>query len=221
MMTGVIVQATMNPSGMPLEEIGRWPILGHIFSRLDGFEGPLKKVVASTVLLEDDVIEEYCEANEVEYFRGSPENVFERFYLCAVEQCFSDVVALRGDCPYPDMEELARLLELHRSTGADYSHSFGSLPEGVGAEVFTFETLRKIARKASKPAHYAAVNGYITDKPHLFKVSVLDIPAAKRAPELSLVVKDEDDLKKARLIAEGAGGPVTTEKAIEICSSIA
>ncbi|GMR05296.1 MAG: hypothetical protein BMS9Abin24_096 [Thermodesulfobacteriota bacterium] len=229
MMTGVIIQATMGSNGVPLTEIGKWPLLGHIFARLDNFseppvkkdDPPVKKVVATSVRTEDDAIEEYCEANEVEYFRGNAENAFERFYLCAVEQCFSDVVALKADCPFPDIEELSRLLELHRSTGADYSHSFGSLPAGVGAEVYSFETLRKIARKASRPKHFSAVNGYILDKPHLFKISVLEVPEAKRRPALSLTVETEEDLQRARFILESAGGEVTTEEAIEICSKTA
>jgi len=220
-MTGVIIQATMGSNGVALEEIGSWPLLGHILKRLDGFGGGIKRAVATTVAPADDAIEEYCEANDIECFRGSADNVFERFYLCAVEYCFSDVVALKADCPFPDIEELGRLLELHASTGADYSHSFGSLPAGAGAEVYTFETLRKIARKANRPNHFASVNGYIIDKPHLFKVSVLEVPESKRKPALSLVVETEEDLKKARLIAEGANGQVTTEKAIEICSNMA
>ena len=222
MMTGVIIQATMGSTGVALEEIGSRPLLGHILARLDGFlGGTVKRVVATTVAPADDAIEEYCEAHEIECFRGSAENVFERFYLCAVEFCFSDVVALKADCPFPDIDELARLFELHTSSGADYSHSFGSLPAGVGAEAYTFETLRKIARKANKPNHFATVNGYITEKPGLFKISVLAVPESKQAPELSLVVKNEDDLKKARLIVESAKGPVTTEKAIEICANMA
>jgi len=222
MMTGVIIQATMGANGAALEEIGTRPLLGHILARLDGLlGGTVKRVVATTVTPADDAIEEYCEAHEIDCFRGSAENVFERFYLCAVEYCFSDVVALKADCPFPDIDELARLLELHSSSGADYSHSFGSLPAGTGAEVYTFETLRKIARKANRPNHFAAVNGYITDKPGLFKISVLDVPEAKRAPGLSLIVQTQEDLKKARFIAQSANGPVTTEKAIEICSEMA
>lgn len=224
MTTGIIIQARMGSTRLPgkvLEVIGSKPLLGHIISRLEGLKTPAVKVVATTVRPEDDAIEEYCARLGVECFRGSAENVLERYYLCALERGFADIVRMTADNPFTDIGELDRLIELHKSSGADYAHSFGSLPIGVGAEVFTFEALKKSHENATEENHFEHVNEYIQERPAMFKIVSLDVEEAKRAPTLRLTVDTPEDLRRARFIVENSGGEVTTEKAIEICSRFA
>lgn len=224
MTLGIIIQARMGSTRLPgkvLEMIGDRPLLGHVILRLEGLKSPAVKVVATTVRPEDDAIEEYCDRIGVECFRGSAENVLERYYLCAVKHGFTDIVRMTSDNPFTDIEELDRLIELHKSSGADYTHSFGSLPIGTGAEVFTFEALKKSFENATGENHFEHVNEYIQERPDMFNISVLDVPSAKMAPELRLTVDTPEDLRRARFIAENSGGEVTTEKAIEICSRFA
>ncbi|MFQ5735767.1 MAG: cytidylyltransferase domain-containing protein [Thermodesulfobacteriota bacterium] len=224
MTTGIIIQTSMFSQGLPghaLDALGDKPLLGYLLERLERLEAPVKKIVASTPSAEDNIIEDYCEHVDVECFRPSAANVLERYYLCAIEYCFSDIVRLSASNPFSDIDELERLIELHRSSGADYTHSLGALPMGAGAEVFTFEALRRSYKKASKRVHFDDVNGYIRDKASLFKVSMLDVPEAKMSPELRLTVDTEEDLRRARFIMEHSGGTVTTERAIEVCSRFA
>lgn len=101
-------------------------------------------VVATTILEKDDVIVEFCLSKGIEYFRGSEDNVLERYYLCAQKYNFNNIVRLTGDNPFTDTGELDNLITLHLNSMSDYSHSLGSLPIGVGAEIFHLMTLRKV-----------------------------------------------------------------------------
>lgn len=220
-MTGLILQARMGSTRLPgkvFKIIGDKPLLGHIIERVRTLKHSVTIVVATTVNPEDDDIERFCQDERVECFRGSEENVLERYYLCAKKYGFSDIVRLTADNPFIDVEELGRLIERHKTTGSDYTHSFGVLPVGVGAEVFTLETLESSYRHATKMNHFEHVNEYIQENPDLFNITVLEVAPEKRRPDVRLTVDTEEDLRRASFIVEnGRDNYITTERAIELC----
>lgn len=220
-MTGIILQARMGSTRLPgkvLKMIGDRPLLGHIIYRVGLLKNHANLVVATTTKPEDDVIAEFSKKNGVDCFRGSEENVLERYYMCAKKYGFSDILRLTADNPFIDIEELDRLIELHKRTNSDYTHSFGVLPVGVGAEIFTFGALEKSYRCSTKSNHFEHVNEYIQENTDLFKITVLDVAPEKKRPDVRLTVDTEEDLRKARLIVENAeDNYITTELAIELC----
>ena len=87
-MIGIIIQARMGSSRLPgkiLMDFEGKNLLEHIIDRLKRLQYPNKSVVATSVLAQDDVVEEFCREKRVECFRGSEENVLERYYKCAME----------------------------------------------------------------------------------------------------------------------------------------
>jgi len=218
--TGIILQARMGSTRLPgkvLMKVGERILLDHILYRLASLRHSARVVIATTTEPRDDAVELFCSKRGVECFRGSEENVLERYYLCAKKYGFEHIVRLTGDNPFTDIEELDNLIELHLSTGSDYTHSFGTLPVGVGAEVLTFGALEKSFKNATKDNHREHVNEYIQEHPELFKITALSVPEEKCRPDIRLTIDTEQDLLRARWIAE-EDGKITTKKAIEICS---
>lgn len=221
-MTGIILQARMGSTRLPgkvMAMIGDKPLIGWIFYRMSFLKNGARLVVATTVKPEDDAIAGFCEKNGVDCFRGSEENVLERYYMCAKKYGFFDIVRLTADNPFVDVEELDRLVKLHKRTRSEYTHSFGELPVGAGAEIFTFEALEKSYRYATKMNHFEHVNEYIQENPGLFKITALPVSPDKKRPDMRLTVDTEEDLGRVRFIAENAGDDyITTELAIKLCS---
>jgi len=219
---GVIIQARMGSTRLPgkvLKPIAGKVLLDHVLGRLTQLAYPVKVVVATSDLPQDDAIAQHCLSRGVAVFRGSETDVLDRYYQCARENRFEHVVRLTADNPFTDMEELQRLLEQHLAQRNDYTHSFGSMPLGVGAEIFTFAALEKSAREGHAPNHREHVNEYIQENPGVFRIGVLEIPAAKRRPDLRLTVDTEDDYQQACVIAGHAPNHwVGTEEAIQLCS---
>jgi spore coat polysaccharide biosynthesis protein SpsF len=117
------------------------------------------------------------------------------------------------------MEELQRLIQQHLAHHNDYTHSFGSMPLGVGAEIFTFAALERSAQEGHAPNHREHVNEYIQEHPGIFRIGVLGIPATKRSADLRLTVDTEVDYQRACAIAGHAPDRwVGTEEAIQLCS---
>lgn len=205
--------------GKVLKPIAGKALLDHVLGRLSLLAYPVKVVIATSDLAQDDAIAQHCLARGVAVFRGSETDVLDRYYQCAKENGFEHVVRLTADNPFTDVEELQRLIELHLARHNDYTHSFGSMPLGVGAEIFTSAALERSAREGHAPNHREHVNEYIQEHPDVFGIGELEIPAAKRHPDLRLTVDTEDDYQRACAIAGQARGRwVGTEEAIQLCS---
>ena len=221
-MNGVIIQARMGSSRLPgkiLKNLCDKSLLEHILYRLRYLKSKAEVVIATSLLPADDEVHDFCTGNGVECFRGSEGNVLSRYYECARLYGFQNIVRLTGDNPFVDIEELDNLIESHLRMDADYSHSFSVLPIGVGAEVFTFESLERSFREGNKPNHLEHVNEYILENPREFIINVFsDVRESKRRPDVSLTVDTMEDYKKACFIVENTSDEyITTEEAIKLC----
>lgn len=222
MKIGVVIQARMGSTRLPgkvLKPIAGKPLLEHVTGRLQQLRHTVQVVVATSTMARDDAVLEWCRQHAVECFRGSEEDVLDRYLACAEFYGFEVVVRLTADNPFTDVAELDRLLDLHIASGNDYTHSFGMMPLGVGAEVFSLDALRRSHAEGHEPHHREHVNEYIPEHPERFCIGVLDVPASKRRPDLRLTVDTEEDWQRACRLAELAPGRwLGTEEAIALCS---
>ncbi len=222
---GLIIQARMGSTRLPgkvLRPVGHLPLLGHVIGRLAMLSHPWSVVVATSTGERDDAITQWCEQAGVATFRGSEHNVLDRYVQCARASGFDHVVRLTADNPFTDIPELQQLVQDHLAGGFDYSHSFGMMPLGVGAEIFTRAALERSHIEGVEPHHREHVNEYIHEHPDRFRIGVLAVPVDKRAPNLRLTVDTEEDWRRAdRLANQALGRWLGTQEAIALCSSSA
>jgi spore coat polysaccharide biosynthesis protein SpsF len=207
--------------GKVLRPICGVPLLGHVLDRVERVKHAITAVVATTVETHDDQITDFCRQRGALAFRGSENNVLDRYYQCARGYGFDQIVRLTADNPFTDIEELDRLIDLQVSNKADFSHSFSALPIGVGAEIFRFSALEEAAKLSSAPHHFEHVDEYMIEHPERFKTMQLDVAPEKRSPQTRLTVDNEIDYLRACFVAERVGGYVTTVQAIALCSQFA
>jgi spore coat polysaccharide biosynthesis protein SpsF len=221
MRVGAVIQARMGSTRLPgkvLKPIAGKTLLDHVLGRLALLRLPVEIVVATSDLPQDDAIARHCTARSVAVFRGSETDVLDRYYQCARMHRFGHVVRLTADNPFTDVEELQRLIELHLAQGNDYTHSFGVMPLGVGAEIFTFAALERSAKEGHAPNHREHVNEYILEHHEQFRIAMLQVADAKKCAELRLTVDTEQDYRRACTIAAHAHGRwIGTEEAIRLC----
>lgn len=193
-------------------------LLEHILARVLRLKHKSTLVVATAGGPKNNAVEELCRRIGVECFRGSESNVLERYFQCAKKYRFEHIVRLTSDNPFTDIEELDNLIDLHLSSGSDFSHSFSALPVGVGAEIFTFTALEKSYFEGKAGHHLEHVDEYLLEHPEIFKTSILEVPQAKRRPDIRLTVDTKEDYHKACFILQNASSPdLSTEEAITLC----
>ena len=221
MILGIVIQARMGSARLPgkvMLPIGGRPLLDHVVGRLSLLNNKAITVVATGTGIQNDVIVEHCRALGVQSFRGSEHDVLDRYVTCAQTYGLDHVVRLTADNPFTDIEELDRLIDLHLHEGNDYTHSFGVMPIGVGAEIFTYSALAKSGREARDANHREHVNEYVQENSHIFRIGHLDVPPEKRRPEISLTVDTKEDYLRACRVADRAGSRwSTTMESIAAC----
>ncbi len=222
---GIIIQARMGSSRLPgkvLSLVGSHPLLAHVTGRLALLKTPVSPVVATSRLPRDNAIAKWCIKNNIVSFRGDEQDVLDRYFKCAKVFEFAHIVRLTADNPFTDMEELDRLIALHLEKNHDYTHSFGQMPLGVGAEIFSSAALERSHAEGIAPNHREHVNEYIQEHPELFNIGMLEVAPEKHAVDLRLTVDTQEDLDRAIWLAQSAGNTwLKTKEAIALCSSSA
>lgn len=220
---GVIIQARMGSSRLPgkvLKEIGKDCLLKIIMKRLSLLSEQVDVVIATSTEDKDSAIREFCLERGYAYFLGDEKDVLGRYYFCAKKNKFRHIVRMTADNPLTDISELGRLIQLHLEQGNDYTHSFGSLPLGVGAEIFTFNALERSYYEGLEEHHREHVNEYIQENPEKFIIGSLMIESEKSAPDIRLTVDTIDDYRMMCELSRKHPEfqSITTKQAIRFCS---
>ena len=219
-MTGIIIQARMGSSRFPgkiLKNYEGKTLLEHILDRLAGMKSEAQVVIATSDLSQDDQVEIFCREKGVQCFRGDELNVLKRYYDCATKYHFENIVRMTGDNPFPDIEELDRLIAFHEQNNLDFSENFSVLPIGVGMEIMSYEALKESLEKASLPKHFEHADEYILDNLDSFRHDTLKVSDAKNKPDIRLTVDTQQDYDKACYIIRSIQTKyVTTELAITL-----
>jgi len=173
-----IIQARMSSTRLPgkaLIKIKGVPVIKLIVDRIQLSRLIDKIVVATTVNKADDALEEYLKKNlkECDVFRGSEENVLERFYFCAKQYDPEIIVRITADDPLKDAKIIDNAIKhLLKDRSLDYVSNTikPTFPEGLDVEAFTFKALQKAFNDASAPSEKEHVTPYIWKHPDLFKL---------------------------------------------------
>ena len=205
--------------GKVLRDLNGKTLLGHIVFRLQMKKNDASVIIATSILDQDDVIEKFCQDNNVICYRGSESNVLERYYLCAKEYGFDNIVRMTADNPFPDVEELDRLIEFHIKNGYDFSECLTQLPIGVGMEIFTYKCLEDNMKNSYMPHHFEHVDEYVLEHKQKYRYGIMPVPYEKCYPHIRLTVDTPEDYKKACYIFNNATDEyVSTMEAIKLCS---
>lgn len=163
----IIVQARMNSERLPgkvLRPLGGRPLIGILLERLQ--QSGLPVLLATSVHPENDALIDYVHSLGVQTFRGSEDNVLERYYLAARSLDADLVIRATGDNPLMDGRLIAaaytRYLELdsercYLSIGMSKTY-----PLGISASVFSFGLLEEAYRNACLPGHFEHVTPYLS-----------------------------------------------------------
>lgn len=192
-----IVQARMGSTRLPgkvLMDIMGKPMLWHVVSRLRFSKLLDKIVIATSVNSKDDLIEDFCKANGIFFYRGKEEDVLDRYYETAKAFNAKHIVRITSDCPLIDPKVIDLVLECHISYQPDYTSNTikRTFPRGLDTEVFTFTALEKVYREANEYYQREHVTVYFYEHPQLFKLH--NVENNKDFSYLRWTVDVEEDL---------------------------
>lgn len=197
--TVAFIQARMSSTRLPnkvLREILGESILNHLVSRLKNSKTIDKIVVLTSQEASDDAIEVECSQYGYECFRGSLNNVLERFYLASKIYDPKNIVRITADCPLLDWNIVDDIVTKHLEFNADYTSNTikPTYPDGLDVEVFSLDCLHRMYHKAHKDIEKEHVTYYCYTHPDEFEIKNVENPLGDMSNYRWTVDTEEDFL---------------------------
>jgi spore coat polysaccharide biosynthesis protein SpsF len=196
-----IIQARMGSTRLPgkvLMDLGGQSVLRRVVRRLQRAKLVQLIVVATSVASGDDAIAAECVRLQVPCFRGSEDDVLDRYYRAAQSWPSDAVVRITADCPLIDAAVVDQTIEVFLSSGTDYSsNSQETYPLGISAEVFSVGALGRAWRQARKAYEREHVTPFFYEHPELFRISTISAHGDYSRYRLTLDTGEDLQLMRA------------------------
>lgn len=170
-----IVQARMGSTRLPgkmLKEIKGKPIIEYVFDRILPSQKMTEVWLATTTDSSDDVLAEWASKKGIKCYRGSEQDVLDRYYQTAKLAEAEVVVRITGDCPLADYQVIDRVVGEYLAEAPKFVYVCNTqpptFPDGLDTEVFSFASLEKAWQEAKMQSEREHVTPYIWKNPDLF-----------------------------------------------------
>ena len=204
-MPTAIIQARMGSTRLPRKvmlNISGKPVLWHVVNRVSKARLIDRLIVATTANSEDDIIVEFCRNNDISVFRGSENDVLDRYYQCAKEYNIKDIARITSDCPLHDPNVIDMVINVYLNGNYDYVSSAYAFPDGFDVEVFSFNALENAWENAKLPSEREHVTPYIQKNEKIKKKTAYP---NKKYPLYRCSLDHLEDYEFIKKVYEGIG----------------
>ena len=205
---GIIIQARMGSTRLPGKILkpfyGGKTLLETLLDNLHKVND-IKVIVATSVNKNNDQLESFLrERNELVY-RGSENDVLDRFIKAAEENNVDGIVRICSDNPFMDWQGVAKLVEKAKSSDADYiGFRINEKPSilthfGFWGEYVTLNALKRVysTTDLGTPAH-EHVTFHVYKHPEEYKCEWIAGPDfLEGRDDIRLTIDTPDDLQNA------------------------
>ena len=201
-----IVQGRMGSSRLPgkvmMDIVGK-PLLWHIVNRLKYSKLIDKTVVATGDGRENDIIEDMCKEYDYTCYRGSEDDLTDRFYQVSKLFNAGVIVRITADCPLVEPGIVDKVINflLENIDNYDYVSNCRpqpTFPHGLDVEVFRYSLLERLWKEIKDPFLREWFTTVIFENPEKYKIFCIknDVDLS----HLRLTVDYKEDLALVRYI---------------------
>lgn len=209
-----IVQARMGSTRLPgkmMKEILGKPIIEYVFDRITPSQKMTEVWLATTTDPSDDVLVEWAENRGIKYYRGSVDDVLDRYYQTAKLAGADAIVRITGDCPLADYHVIDHVIQEFVSEYPTYVYVCNTqpptFPDGLDTEVCAFAALEQAWHEAKMQSEREHVTPYIWKNPELFPRKNITNPVDLSG--LRWTLDTAEDFALIRLIIEAMAAEPT------------
>lgn len=216
MRTVGVIQARTGSTRLPgkvlLPLLGE-PVLAHVVRRVARARLLDEVVIATTVEIGDDAIEELARVSGWACVRGSEADLVDRYLLAAHSHRADVVVRVTSDCPLIDPEVIDGVVAALVGGRADYASNTlppRTYPRGLDAEALTVEALERADREDVDPASREHATPYLYGHPELFRLVPVPLPGGEDHADLRWTLDTPEDYQLITAIYEELGDDTFT-----------
>lgn len=177
-----------------MREVLDKPLIDYLLERLHRSKRIEKTIVAIPMGGQDDRLNSHLQSLGQEVFRGSEEDVLDRYYQAACEHRSEIIVRITADCPLIDPEVVDKTIDYFERGRFDYvSNGLKPplYPNGLETEVFWMSSLETVWREAGLASEREHVTPYLYKHPEKFRLGYFH-PETDYAHERWTVDHEED-----------------------------
>lgn len=207
-MIGAVIQARVSSTRLPgkvLKPIMNMPMLERQIQRLKKAKSLDRFCLATSDQAEDAPLADVAKRQGIEFYRGSLNDVLDRFYQAARLLKCESIVRITGDCPLIDASVVDQVIEFFKAGHFDYASNTlkPSFPDGLDVEVMSFAALEKNWKEAILTSEREHVTPYLYKHPELFKLGSYE--GKENLSQLRWTVDDEGDFHFVEKVYEMLG----------------
>ncbi len=205
MRVNAIVQARCGSSRFPnkvFSLIDGKTLLWHVVNRLKFTKKIDEVIIATTTNNIDDEIEQWCVKNDIKCFRGSENDVLNRFYNASLKYPSDIVVRITADDPFKEPAVIDRVIDTYKNGNYDYvtNNYPPSFPEGLDCEVFSSKLLCEMEEKSNDSFEREHVTQYVFN--HSLEFRIGNVQNDENLSYLRWTIDTEEDLNMVRAVYE-------------------
>lgn len=215
MNTIIIIQARMGSSRLPgkiLKPLGDVDVLTYNIERCRAIQGVSEVIIATSYLPQDDAIVTWCQEHQVAYFRGSEDDVLDRFVQCAKMYKPDYIMRVTSDCPFVDYEMASEMVELMQKERKDIVLLEGEMPRGLAVELVSYEALLRIHEFGKEPRHREHVTYYAYEFVEQYEAVTYKVPKNRQAQTLRVTLDTDADYELISEVAKHFNNPLVSSK---------
>lgn len=191
-MIAAIVQARMGSTRLPnkvLKDLCGRPLVWQVINRVKASRKIDKIILATTQNPNDAALENWAGENDIPCYRGSEDDVLDRFYNAARLFKADVIVRITPDDPFKDPAIIDQVIDLFEEEKLDfaYNNKPATFPEGLDTEVFSFQALERAWTEAKDPFEREHVTQYFYRHPELFRQKCLIHPKTSHISDGPLI----------------------------------
>jgi len=203
-MIGIIIQARTGSTRLPkkvIKKIVGKTVLEHVIGRTKRVKNIDKIVLATTRKKEDDILVEIAKKLNISVYRGSEDDVLDRYYQAAKLLKISEIIRITADCPLIDPKIVEQVADFYFQGNCDFVSNTHppTFPNGMDVEIFNFKSLKKSWQEAKLKSEREHVTPYIYKNLNLFKIDNV-VYGNNNFSYLRITLDEKEDLLLIRKI---------------------
>ena len=208
---GIIIQARLGSTRLPKKILKPFYrdkcILDIILDKLHQANDGVKVIVATTTDTSNDALVEHLVRNGELVFRGSENDVLDRFIRAAEHFEVDGIIRICSDNPFLDLKGIQTLIAKAEDSNADYiGFKINGLPSikthfGFWGEFVTFDALKKVTATTKDKQAHEHVTIHIYTHPEDYRCEWIDCPDfIQGRDDIRLTVDTKEDFNNAQQV---------------------
>ncbi len=202
-----------------LSKIGNKKVIEIIIQEIKKVDNIDKIFIATTNNIEDDILENICNENNVNCYRGEVKDVFSRYKNIAKKYFFPEdnIVRLTGDNPLIKREIIEQVMDCHIKNDNFYTSNIieRSWPRGMDVEILKSKFFINDGSLSFNKDDLEHVTLFIRKNLQLYKTENVHSRKKDFMPNLRLCIDYKEDLYFINHLVEKLGLDASIDKIIK------